>query len=407
MNVPADAPYGIYDGAVVLNGGGENIVVPVSVTVGATATQDANGKLTGQLRFGGADTAASQSDLLYDNGSFFGANDWTWREESGDWRFFYVDVPGEPAEGSVFLSDTTWDDAAPYTDLDTLVFGPSANSYQLLGGSAPFGGPYILDTVGASARAYLGSGTWAFNTATGGAEDVVTAPVQEGLHAVVQHGVSYDGGKFDVPFETTLGSAVVNPTEVEESVSGDSGSFDVTFESTVDLSGLEAEGFGLSQPVTSTETAHQDDPNDPATASVKKTFTIAHASRATFEAHLPSNDIDLYVLKDGQVIGSSTSATGDESVTLIRPADGTYEVWVHGFSVAGTPTFPLTFDAVQGSDLSVSGVPSGAVPAGTPVTLHVDFAKSMTSGQDYFGELLLGPDSAPTALHVPITIHRN
>ena len=407
MNVPADAPYGMYDGAVVLNGGGENIVVPVSVTVGATATQDADGKLTGQLRFGGADTAASQSDLLYDNGSFFGANDWTWREESGDWRFFYVDVPDEPAEGSVFLSDTTWDDAAPYTDLDTLVFGPSANSYQLLGGSAPFGGPYILDTVGASARAYLGSGTWAFNTATGGAEDVVTAPVQEGLHAVVQHGVSYDGGKFDVPFETTLGSAVVNPTEVEQSVSADSGSFDVTFESTVDLSGLDAEGFGLSQPVTSTETAHQDDPNDPATASVKKTFTIAHASRATFEAHLPSNDIDLYVLKDGQVIGSSTSATGDESVTLIRPADGTYEVWVHGFSVAGTPTFPLTFDAVQGSDLSVSGVPSGAVPAGTPVTLHVDFAKSMTSGQDYYGELLLGPESAPTALHVPITIHRN
>ena len=123
--------------------------------------------------------------------------------------------------------------------------------------------------------------------------------------------------------------------------------------------------------------------------------------------HLPSNDVDLYVLKDGQVIGSSTSASGDESVTLIRPADGTYEVWVHGFSVAGTPTFPLTFDAVQGSDLSVSGVPSGAVPAGTPVTLHVDFAKSMTAGQDYFGELLLGPASAPTALHVPITIHRN
>jgi hypothetical protein len=235
----------------------------------------------------------------------------------------------------------------------------------------------------------------------------VTAPVQEGLHAVVQHGVSYDGGKFDVPFETTLGSAVVNPTQVEQTVSGDSGSFDVTFESTVDLAGLDAEGFGLSQPVTSTETAHQDNPNDPSTASVKKTFTIAHASRATFEVHLPSNDIDLFVLKDGQVIGSSTSATGDESVTLIRPADGTYEVWVHGFSVAGTPTFPLTFDAVQGSDLSVSGVPSGAVPAGTPVTLHVDFAKSMTAGQDYFGELLLGPDSAPTALDVPITIHRN
>ena len=407
MNVPADAPYGMYDGAVVLTGGGENTVVPVSVTVGATATQDADGKLTGQLHFGGDSTAASQADQLYNNGSFFGANDWTWREESGDWRFFYLDVPSDPAEGSVFLSDTTWEDAAPYTDLDTLLFGPSANSYQLLGGSAPFGGPYIVDTQGASARAYLGSGTWAFNTATGGAEDIVTAPVQEGLHAVVQHGVSYDGGKLDVPFETTLGSAVVNPTQVEQSVAGDSGSFDVTFESTVELTGLKAEGFGLSQPVTSTETAHQDDPNVPSSASVKKTFTISHASRATFEVHLPSNDIDLFVLRNGQVVGSSTTASGDESVTLIRPPDGTYEVWVHGFSVTGTPTFPLTFDAVQGSDLSVSGVPSGAVPAGTPVTLHVNFAKSMTSGQDYFGELLLGPSSAPTALRVPITIHRN
>ena len=407
MNVPADAPYGMYDGAVVLTNGGEDIVVPVSLTVGATATQDASGKLTGQLHFGGADTADDQQDLLFNNGSFFGANDWTWREESGDWRFFYLDVPATPAQGSVFLSDTTWDDAAPYTDLDTLLFGRSANSYQLLGGSAPFGGPYIVDTLGASARAYLGSGTWAFNTATGGAEDVVTAPAQAGLNAVVQHGVSYDGGRFDVPFETTLGSAVVNPTQVEQSVSGDSGSFDVTFESTVDLSGLGAEGFGLSQPVTSTETAHQDNPDDPSTASVKKTFTISHASRATFEVHLPSNDIDLYVLKGGQVVGSSTTASGDESVTLIRPPDGTYEVWVHGFSVTGTPTFPLTFDAVQGNDLSVSGIPSGAVPAGTPVTLHVDFSKSMTSGQDYFGEILLGPSSAPTAIHVPVTIHRN
>lgn len=80
---------------------------------------------------------------------------------------------------------------------------------------------------------------------------------------------------------------------------------------------------------------------------------------------------------------------------------------MHGFSVTGTPTFPLTINVVQGNDLTVTGVPSGAVPAGTPVTLHVTFSKSMTAGQDYFGELLLGPTTAPTALNVPITIHRN
>jgi hypothetical protein len=36
----------------------------------------------------------------------------------------------------------------------------------------------------------------------------------------------------------------------------------------------------------------------------------------------------------------------------------------------------------------------------------VDFAHAMTADQDYFGELLLGPPSAPTALTVPIRISR-
>jgi hypothetical protein len=61
---------------------------------------------------------------------------------------------------------------------------------------------------------------------------------------------------------------------------------------------------------------------------------------------------------------------------------------------------------VQGNDLTVSGVPSGPVAANTPVTLHVTFDKAMTSGQDYKGELLLGPSTAPTAVTVPITVHR-
>ncbi len=73
---------------------------------------------------------------------------------------------------------------------------------------------------------------------------------------------------------------------------------------------------------------------------------------------------------------------------------------------SGTPTFPLTVDAVQGNDLTISGVPSGAVAAGTAVTLHVTFSKSMTAGQDYKGELQLGPPAAPTLLSVPIVVHR-
>jgi hypothetical protein len=397
----------MYGGAIVLSKDGQDSIVPVSITVAPTIAQDTDGNITGGLHFGGADVAAAQSNSLYNNGSVFGATDWTWRAESGDWRFFYFDVPDAPPAGTLFLADTTWDDAAPYTDLDTLIFGPSSNVYQLFGGSDPIGGPYILNTVGGSQNTNIGAGIWTFDTATGGPEEVVAGPAQQGLHAIVQHQVNFQGDKFDVPFETNLGTATVDPAEVEQTTTSDTGSFDVTFQSTVDLTGLEAEAFGLSQPQTTTETAHQDDPNVPSSASVKKTFVISHAASASFEVHLPGNDIDLYVLRNGQLVGSSTTASGDESVTLTRPADGTYEVWVHGFAVTGTPTFPLTIDAVQGNDLTLSGVPSGAVPAGTPVTLHVDFSKSMTAGQDYFGEILLGPETAPTALSVPITIHRN
>ena len=407
VNIPAGTPAGMYGGAIVVSKDGHDSIVPVSITVAPTIAQDGSGNITGGLEFGGADVAAAQSNSLYNNGSVFGATDWTWRAESGDWRFFYFDVPSAPPTGTLFLADTTWDDAAPYTDLDTLIFGPSANTYQLFGGSEPIGGPYILDTVGKSQNANISAGIWTFNTATGGNEEVVAGPAQKGLHAVVQHQVNFQGDKFDVPFETNLGSAKVDPASVTQAVSSDAGSFDVTFSSTVDLTGLRAEGFGLNQPVVSTETAHQDDPNNPATASVKKSFVVSHASRATFDVNLPGNDIDLYVLRSGQLVGSSTTASGHETVTLIRPPDGTYEVWVHGFSVTGAPTFPLTFDALQGNDLTVTGVPSGAVPAGTPVTIHVVYSKAMTSGQDYFGELLLGPTTAPSALSVPITIQRN
>jgi hypothetical protein len=105
-------------------------------------------------------------------------------------------------------------------------------------------------------------------------------------------------------------------------------------------------------------------------------------------------------------VGSSTTPTADERVSLIAPPDGNYQVWAQGWSVNGTPTVKLTIDAIQGNDLTVSGLPSGPVAAGTPVTIHVAFSKAMTAGQDYFGELLLGPPTAPTALSVPIKISR-
>jgi len=412
--VPSGTPYGMYSGAIVLTNGADSMVVPVSVAVAATVAQDAEGKIAGSVVFGGAGVAAAQSNLLYNNGSVFGANDWGWRAESGDWRFFFLDVPEEPADGSLFLARTEWEGKAPYTDLDTLIMGRSENHFQVVGDTV-FGAPYIIDTVGGSPSTNVGAGVWTFDTATGENTDFVAAPAQEGLHALALHQVGWQGDTFHTPFSVTLAGASVAPSAVDIDTATNTGSFDVTFESGLDLDGLSAEAFGLSQPAATTETAQQDDPNDPSSASVKKSITLSHASRLTASTALNTDDLDLFVVYDAngdgvftnsEIVGSSATGTSNESVELVAPADGDYQVWVQGWAVSGTPSFTLTIDAIQGNDLTVSGVPAGPVPAGTPVTLSVSFSKTMTAGQDYFGELLLGPPTAPTALSVPIKISR-
>jgi hypothetical protein len=404
----------MYSGAIVLTNGGDSMVVPVSVAVAATVAQDEDGKITGALSFGGDEVAAAQDDLLYNNGTVFGANDWGWRAESGDWRFFFLDVPEEPADGSLFLAKTEWEGTAPYTDLDTLMMGRSANHFQVFPDSV-FGAPYVIDTVGGSPNTNVGAGVWTFDTATGENADFVAAPAQEGLHALALHQVGWQGDAFHTPFAVTLGGASVAPSAVDIDTAANAGSFDVTFESGLDLDGLQAEAFGLSQPSVTTETAQQDDPNDPSSASVKKSITLSHASRLTVTTALDSDDLDLFVVRDqngdgtfanSEIVASSATGTSNESVELVGPADGNYQVWVQGWAVSGTPSFELTIDAIQGNDLTVSGVPAGPVAAGTPVTLTVSFSKAMNAGQDYFGELRLGPPSAPTALTVPIKITR-
>ena len=416
IHVPTGTPYGMYEGAVVVRNRGQRSVVPVAVNVAATTEQDPDGALSKPVTFGGAGVDRAQRDRLYNNGSVFDAKDWSWRSESGDWRFYYFDVPTAPPAGTKFLVGTDFAGPSPHNDLDTLVFGPSENSYQLAE-PGPIFAPYALNTVGGSKNTNTSAGVWEFQTATGTNHELVSAPASEGLHAVVQHEVNFqhDNGEVHLPFQATLGSARVTPEAVDQATSSDTGSFDVRFTSGIDLDGLSADAFGLSQPTTSTETAHQDDPDDPATSSVRKSFTLSHAGRVTVSTAMPGNDLDLYLLRDAngdgsfttdEVVGSSAGDTGDESITVSNPQDGAYQVWVHGFAVSGTPTFPLTIDPVQGRDMTVTGAPAGPVPAGTAVTLHVSYTKAMTSGQSYQGLLQVGPPAAPGLLSVPVTISR-
>jgi hypothetical protein len=278
----------------------------------------------------------------------------------------------------------------------------------------PIGAPYILDTVAKSNNANTGAGVWQFDTATGSSTELVAGPLQEGLHAIVEHSVNHSGDPFLVPFEINAGGATVAPAAVVVETTEDSGEFTISFESALELSGLEADGFGLTQPTLTNETAAQDDPNDPSSASVKVPVTVEHAASIETATQL-DQDLDLFLVYDAngdgnftnaEIVASSATGTGNEHIFASAPPDGEYEVWVQGWQVSGTPEFQFLIDVIQGFDLTVSGVPDGVVPSETPVELTVSFAKEMEAGQSYFGVVQLGPPSAPSAISVPVQIDR-
>jgi hypothetical protein len=452
VSVPADQAIGLYEGAILVDDPGyifrlylpkvtnENVtvgdvvgadgpaalqvtnahqsVVPVVVNVAAA--------FDGSLELGGE--AADTPELLYNNGVVQGHFTWNWREESGDWRFFFFDVDAEPMPGTRLIVRDVWLDDAPPSDIDTLILGPASDRFtdpdhpdnERSDWSDPeYYGPYTLETLGGSPNTHIDDGKWRFDTATSGAEEWVTAPLQEGLHVVAEHNVLFAGQKYAVPFEKTVATVSVEPVEIDVTTTADTGSTTLTFTSGIQLAGLAAEAFGLSTPeIMTDQPVSQDDPDDPATASFTYMFSVTHASSLVVAStDAPGQDLDLFLYYDAnedgafdypsEVVGSSTTPTDNEFVSVRLPADGVYMAGVQGWEVMPSPTtFTFILDVIQGYDLTLTGLPSEAVPADTPVTMELSFDKPMQPDEIWYGEIMLGPSVAPAALSVPVTIRR-
>jgi hypothetical protein len=417
IKVDKKAEYGMYEGAIEVQyeiGKGKDKVertatIPVTVAVAADGTTFDFGttrlldpKKAGKLKL---DTKKGKVDL-YDNGFVFGYTDYTWRAESGDWRFFFTDIGADDLPGSGFpflVVDNQW--LSDGTDIDTIVLGPTADPYS----PDPVYGPYTLEQVGRSANTYVGSGIWSYQTSSGGPREIVAAPLQEGLHSIMLHQVRVDGDLHNEPFGGRSGLVTLDQAALS---GGPAGSATVNIASELTLEGFVADGFGLSAPETTSENASQDDPNDPSSASVKKDVTLDHAGRITVSTALGSDDLDLFLVYDAnddgiftndEVIASSTTPTSNEFVSVSFPADGDYQVWVQGWSVAGNPSFDLTIDAVQGFDISVDSAP-GAILAGGNGDLTVGWDITGRAAGTYGGLILFGPLEAPGLFSVPLEV---
>ena len=117
-----------------------------------------------------------------------------------------------------------------------------------------------------------------------------------------------------------------------------------------------------------------------------------------------TDDLDMYVYKDGSLVGNSGSGTSAEEVNLINPTAGTYAVYVHGWGTDGPDANYTLFQWLLGSadagNMSVSA-PASATIGGTG-TVSLTFS-GLDPGTKYLGSVAYGGSTGmpnPTIVRV-------
>ena len=121
----------------------------------------------------------------------------------------------------------------------------------------------------------------------------------------------------------------------------------------------------------------------------KISYPIAGAAFVRWELVIPGDDdIDLF-LEDsgGNTVAASTNGGTDELIELILPADDTYTMVVHGWSVPNAPLpYTLSYWGVplaSGGSLSVDSAPASA-EIGVTGTVDVSWS-GLAGGTSYLG----------------------
>jgi len=303
---------------------------------------------------------------LYTESMISGAMRWSWRAESGDWRFLTVEWPEELTSEGAILIDVDWDDN-PYTDIDALWLTETPHEYfeenQLSYGPATF----RIEERSANNHATSGQHNW--GTFTGTSRETFVVPPTQGTHQLVLHTALHGVNTSDNPLNITVGYLAAESDGFRSAVddwSEGNGSGIARIVSTVPLPVDSVESYGWVQPVSfDNQTAFQDDPDEKMTSSWWHNFTIKDA--AELEINMDSyddSDLDLFLFMDNdengiitssEQISSSRGSASSESIFIENPADGLYSIAVQGWQVSGTESnFWLELDIIAGSELSVS-----------------------------------------------------
>jgi hypothetical protein len=410
VDVPGDAPIGIYEGALWVSDGYWKSIVPVTLNVAA-----------GSHAFS---TGGDLGEGHYSNARVYGAQSWRGSAEGGDWRFFYTQLEEEPGVlldrvpgGDLYyMVEAAWEQLP--TDVNLHVLSPFLDQFSA--DEPGYYGPYTLAESAASNDSLIGEGIYRVETSSGGSREFIGGPYVPGLNAIMAHNTNFAGVTPAENLRVTTGALVVSEANVAISHSlGQGGviSAQESVASSMPLSGLIVQGFGLSTPIIETGVpVSQEDPDDISTAAYQRPLTLEHAGLLQVDiAGQEADDVDLFVLYDAngdgqfdydtEVVASSTTATAVESITIQLPPDGEYLIVVHGWQVpAGESTFDIFIAAVQGFDITTSNLPEGEISPNRAYDFNFELAVEGRAPGVYFGLVTLGPPEGQTAALITLTV---
>ncbi len=308
----------------------------------------------------------ASNQTLYTESWISGAMRWSWRAESGDWRFLTVEWPEEMGdEGSIIL-DVDWDDN-PYTDIDVLWLTEVAHGYAEDAPDAYGSSTFHIEERSMNNHATSGQHNW--GTYTGTSRETFVVPPTPGTHQMVLHTALHGVPTNDNPLNITVGYLAAESSGFRRTVmdwSEGNGTDTARIVSTIPLPVSSIGGYGWTQPIhLDNQTAYQDVSSDKMTASWWHNLTLENASELSVSMDAYEDaDLDLYLFHDDDGDGNfsvdeesrrSWSSTSSESVTIADPADGLYGIAVHGWSVDGESVeFWIDIDVVAGVALGVT-----------------------------------------------------
>ncbi|MEN6371553.1 MAG: S8 family serine peptidase [Armatimonadota bacterium] len=401
IQVPNDAGAGTYVGSLQMSAkNGETVTVPVSVVVAAQSSMAPKKSSLVSGTDGIGDT--------FDNGRMFGAFDWGWRAESGDWRFYFMDVPANrPKMSSFILANAQW--STTPADTDIMIYRPDRTDYFSSTMPNVFG-PYGLTLSGSSRRTNSTAGMWPFETATGGTSEWVAGKSEPGLNLIQLQNVLSPGIRGSEPVKLNAGTVWIEPDTIE--LSPGQTSAEIRMSSSMLLPGLSSLSYGFAVPdVLLGQPVRQDPVDAPEYSKWKKDIDLTGTGMIEIDIDGPENaDLDLYLLydadNDGQfdwtyeVMAISASIGSKEHICYYLPCDGKYRIAVHGFRVPAPTTFSMKILTVKGSDIKTT-CPAGEIRHARPETIRLSFPPAPPGSE---GLVFMGPPEAPRSIMIPVKV---